>query len=103
MLEAIIKGVFWLLTKLSSILLFPFVALFDGLFPDASHFVEEIELWLDSNIWQLVGFVKQVMINFGVPQLAFTFVIGYYTAIMLLWSGSKLYLFGYNVYRHFKP
>lgn len=103
MLEGLIQVVFWIITKVADIIMTPITLLFDNLFPSTAETINTIETWLDANLWDKLGFVKQCAINLGVPQIIFTFIISYYTIIGTLWAGSRAYIFGYNVYKHFKP
>lgn len=69
----------WLIGKLSSIVIYPIIALLSTFIPDISDYILSIESFLDSSFWPIAAFVKRVMVNFGVPQIVFTFILVWYT------------------------
>lgn len=107
MLEVIVKAVLWLLGKISNIILLPISALITGVFQamgvDITTWFTSVSDFLDNYIFNNLLFAKQVAVNFGVPQIIFTFIITYYTFLLLMWAGGKIYLLAHNIYRTFKP
>lgn len=103
MIEALVKAIFWLIGKVSDIIILPIMLLLQTSLPDLTSYITQIEGYLDQYVWTTAAFVKRVMINFGVPQIVFTFIITWYGFKLAVATGVRLYALFYNLYTKLKP
>lgn len=103
MFELLIKLILWLIGKISNLIIMPIITLLSLSLPDLSNIILTIEQYLDNYVWNTASFVKRVMINFGVPQILFTFIITWYTFRISMALGIRTYALVSNLYKKFKP
>ena len=103
MFEMLVKLVFWIIGKLSNIIIMPLISLLELSIPDLSTYILNIESYLDQYLWTTLAFTKRVLINFGVPQLIFTFLITWYTFKLTMSAGVRVYALASNLWTKFKP
>ena len=103
MFELLVKFVLWLIGKLSSIIILPIVVLINASIPGFTDFILLIEDYCNSSLFPVLAWVKRVLINFGLPQIVFTFLIGWYTFRITMSVGVRAYALIHNLYKTYKP
>lgn len=103
MFEMLVKLILWLIGQLSNLIIMPIISLLELSLPGLSEYIISIETYLDQYLWPTAALVKRIMINFGMPQIIFTFFISWYTFRIAMATGVRVYALIDNLYKKFKP
>lgn len=74
MINAIIKGIFSLITMIASLVLSPFIAIITALFPDLTNVITNVLLYFTT----MLQFVPLCMDFLMIPRQAIVFLFDYY-------------------------
>lgn len=99
MLQTLLNGIFWLVTKLAEVIVLPFIAGITALFPATGTMIN----YITSYISQALKYITAVRQFVGIPVGIITMLFDYYAikySIYLLKLGIN---FAVNIYNKFKP
>lgn len=98
MINAIIKGIFWLITKICNILLFPVVSLITALFPSLSDYFSYIVEFFSL----ATTFVRTTLNLLLIEQAWIRALFDYFIISSTIYYTILAVRFAINIYKKFK-
>lgn len=99
MINAIFKGIFWLITKFFNILVSPFVLLITALFPSVANYFSRISTYL----YYCTTYVRSILSLLLIDDSMITALFDYFAIIYSIWTIMLAIKFALNIYNKFKP
>lgn len=104
MFEMLVKLIFWVITKISSLILTPVIALLTKLIPDLGNIITNVQYFLSHHIFTTLQWTKMFLINtLAFPTQLLSFLITVFTFLISLHAGMIIYKGAITVYQKFKP
>lgn len=99
MINAIIKGLFWVITKMFNIILLPFIAILYALFPNLTDYFTYIIQYFT----YALTYVRCVLQLLLVEQYTMQLLFDYFIIINSIYYAILGYKFAINIYHKFRP
>lgn len=99
MLQILVRGVFYILSGIASIVLTPILAAISIVIPDFTNSVNAVTSWVTTGLTAVPFLIKLL----GVPLEAVAFFFSYWALIFGISLTIRAIIFIKNIYQTFKP
>lgn len=99
MFNAIIKGIFWLISRLFTMTMAPLIITITALFPNLSTTILNMSSYLTSAL----TYVRSILHLFLVPDALMLFFFNFIVILNTMFFTTIAFYFIVNVYKKFKP
>lgn len=99
MINAIIKGIFFVINLIFSLIMSPFISLISALFPDLANAITNVTSYFTT----IVQFIPLALDFLMIPREAVIFLFDYYLIKYTIYLTIIIIKATMNIYRKFKP
>lgn len=99
MINLLVKAIFFVITKLYSIILTPFLALITGLFPSLSQYFSSITTFLN----YALTYVRSILRLLLIPNEVILLLFNYFAILYTVYITTLTVRFAINLYKKLKP
>lgn len=99
MINLLVKAIFFVITKLYSIILTPFLVLITGLFPSLSQYFSSITTFLN----YALTYVRSILRLLLIPNEVILLLFNYFAILYTVYITTLTVRFAINLYKKLKP
>lgn len=104
MFKLLVDFVFWLITKIASLIFAPITMLLTRLIPDLGDLVENIQLFFTEHVFNTLQWTKMFLLNcLAFPTDLLYFLIAVFEILITIHVGMLMYKGVMTIYQKFKP
>ena len=104
MFKVLVNFIFWLITKLSSLIFTPIVAALTALFPDLGSIISGVKYFLSEYVFDTLKWFKMFCINtLAFPGTLLDFITSFFMIMISIYTAMLLYKGVITLYNKLKP
>lgn len=104
MFELLVKFVFYIISKIASLIFYPITLVLTSLFPDLGDLMDNVKYFLSEYVFDTLQWTKMFLINtLAFPSELLNFLVSVFTILITIHTSMLVYKGVLTIYQKLKP